>query len=461
MRYGIWESGRGMILSICRMSKPLNEICFCLFFYRYGFLNLHFKNHTLQPFTYICTMFRTKVAEAGKQHKVLTCLLSVLLGILIIFAIASGIYFGTKPNMPGNVDNLVSGIYFSNWSVYGAKHFPQDLDTANLSHVFYAFMKIDGNSGEVSLLDPWADVDMPVGNDKGALGLFARIKQKNRNLKLIMSIGGWGTAAQFAQATGDEAKLSKFVDSTIDLVKNHRFDGIDIDWEYPTSHQEGTQLVTLLGRLRERLDQLKEGLILTMASPASEDHCRHIDFPATDRLLTYWNVMAYDFAGSGFSQKTGYHSNLYGSNGDTSLNVDDIMKFYAARVDRRKIILGMPLYGRSFNKPAAPQIGSEFSREASNGADTVNYGEIDKHAERFDSEKVAAYAYKDADDVFITYDSPQCASVKASYIKDNGFGGGFWWDSKGESKEKDRKMVGTFVEALGGSRKLNDTKNWV
>ncbi|PVH15264.1 uncharacterized protein CXQ87_003102 [Candidozyma duobushaemuli] len=365
-----------------------------------------------------------------------------------------------RNNSESSNQSIVSGIYFSNWSVYGAKHFPSALDSKNLSHVFYAFMKIDGSSGEVTYSDEWADVQMPIDNKEGALGSFAAIKKDNRELKLLMSIGGWGTSAQFTQIASDEAKLSKFVESSVALVEKHNLDGVDIDWEYPTNAQEGRQLVNLLQRLRKKLDKLHGGLLLTIASPASEDHSQYIDFPATDKLVNYWNVMAYDFAGSGWSQKTGYHSNLYGDNGDTSLNVDQIVSYYASRVDSKKIILGMPLYGRTFSKPAEPKVGVEFSKEAS-GDGTLNYGEINANDENFDKDRVAAYAYSKSENLLVTYDNQQSASAKADYVKDRKLGGGFWWDSKGESKDKDRKLVGKFVDALGGSGVLDKSKNWV
>lgn len=401
------------------------------------------------------------MTERERLHKPGYILLICLLLLAVITIPIICMKATNKSNQPGQASqSAVSGIYFSNWSVYGAKHYPSALDSENLSHVYYAFMKINGETGEVSYSDEWADVQMPIDGKEGALGLFAAIKQNKRNLKLVMSIGGWGTSAQFAQTTGDERKLLKFVDTTVALVEKHRFDGVDIDWEYPTTKQEGAQLVGLLQRLRNKLDSLRRGLILTIASPASESHAEFIDFDATDRLVNYWNVMAYDFAGSGWSQKTGYHSNLYGDNGDTSLNVDQIVQFYTGKVQPGKIILGMPLYGRSFSKPAQPKVGAEFSK-GSSGDGTVNYRDIDAKYEKFDHDKVSAYAFNKDEDVFITYDNHESAVKKAEYVKAKGLGGGFWWDSKGESQDKDRKLVGKFVNTLGGSRVLENTENWV
>ena len=56
----------------------------------------------------------------------------------------------------------ISGTYFASWSIYQHKHFVTDLPVADITHVFYAFMKIDPNTGEVQLGDSWADAEIDV-----------------------------------------------------------------------------------------------------------------------------------------------------------------------------------------------------------------------------------------------------------------------------------------------------------
>ncbi|GEQ71155.1 hypothetical protein JCM33374_g4836 [Metschnikowia sp. JCM 33374] len=223
----------------------------------------------------------------------------------------------------------VSAVYFSNWSVYEAKHFANNLPVNKVSHVFYAFMKIDAKSGSVSLSDQWADTQLPMQDGlKGSLSVLYALKKKNRSLKVVMSIGGWGTHDAFVGVMKKSYRIKNFVSTAISLVKKYKFDGIDIDWEYPGNSKEAMQMVHLLSMLRESLTAISPDLILTVAAPAIPDKISKLLVADMDRYLTFWNIMCYDFSGEAWSTLTGYHSNLFGANGANELNGDEAIEKY-------------------------------------------------------------------------------------------------------------------------------------
>lgn len=343
--------------------------------------------------------------------------------------------------------------------MYQRKHFAKDLPIQQLTHVFYAFIGIDPATGRVKLTDEWADAQLPMaaatgGKVTGSLQQLFTIKKVQRKLKVLMSIGGWGTAHLFSAVVLDPAKLAKFVSSTVEMVSEYGFDGVDIDWEYPKDQHEGRLLESLLQKLRQALDP---SLLLTIAAPGGNEQLAQLNLQQLDRHLSFWNIMCYDFAGSSWSTKTGFHSNLFGHNGDNGLNCDDILKTYlAGGVPLSKLVLGMPLYGRKFSQPHSPAPGQPFQK---GGAEDIIDYKLLNGKEEFDPRKVAACQFDRATATWVSYDNVQSAKIKAQYVKSNGLAGGFWWDSAGDSSDAEKSLVMNFVNQLGGPEVLEDSIN--
>lgn len=83
------------------------------------------------------------------------------------------------------------------------------------------------------------------------------MKLKQRNLKVLLSVGGWTYSqnGHFGFVT-DAGKRARFVSDAVKLVEDYGFDGIDIDFEYPSNAAQGDGLASLLSELRTALDNL-------------------------------------------------------------------------------------------------------------------------------------------------------------------------------------------------------------
>lgn len=182
-------------------------------------------------------------------------------------------------------------------------------------HLFLSFMT-----------DEWADLQLPYAGDNtstpgnnvyGNVKQMFLLKKKNRSLKTLLSIGGWSYREHFAPMLASEKSRQNFADSAADLVANLGFDGIDIDYEYVDGANQAEQMVDLLQRLRSGLDALGHAInatapfIISYASPAGKDHYTQLALREMTPFLDFYTFMAVDYMGPGFSNHSGYLSNLY------------------------------------------------------------------------------------------------------------------------------------------------------
>lgn len=211
----------------------------------------------------------------------------------------------------------------------------------------YAFADVRPETGEVILSNVQID----------ALKKLFVHKKTNRNLKVLLSIGGYTYGANITRPASTLQGRQKFAQSAVSLLKDLGLDGIDVDWEYPSSPKEGEDLVALLAACRQKLDQYASSLpqvphfLLTIASPAGPSSFPNYPFEKIDPYLDFWNLMGYDFAGA-WDQLSGHQANIYPSPKSSHANqfsVDSAVRYYLSRgVLPGKIVLGMPLYGRAF-----------------------------------------------------------------------------------------------------------------
>lgn len=379
----------------------------------------------------------------------------------------------------GGGQGIRSVAYFVNWAIYGRNHQPQEIPVDQLTHVLYAFANVRPETGEVYLTDSWSDVEKHYPTDSwndvgtNAYGCVKQLflhKKRDRNLKVLLSIGGWTYSSNFAQAASTPAGRKMFADSAVKIMEDVGFDGLDVDWEYPKNEAEANDWVSLLAETRAALDaaankrQNKPKFLLTVACPAGPQNFEKLKVADMDKYLDFWNLMAYDYAGS-WDQKAGHQANLYPSQSDpgcTPFSTEAALQFYTSHgVHPSKMVLGMPLYGRTFQNTAGP--GSAYSGigEGSWEQGIWDFKVLPKEGctEQYDAQLGASWCYRTDSQMMISYDTAQMIQVKAQYAKQKQLGGGMWWETSGDRKVGAGSLIETFVNSYGGAHALAEEQN--
>lgn len=276
-----------------------------------------------------------------------------------------------------------------------------------------------------------------------------------------------------ARATGLEFAFSLTTLSTrqpiLTLDVPGGFDGIDIDWEYPTDANQAANFVALLAAVRQAMDEYAAEhapgyhFLLTVASPAGPKNYNNMDLPGMASYLDYFNLMAYDYAGS-WDTTSGNQANLYyepGNPNATKFSTEQAVTDYvAAGVPASKIVLGMPIYGRAFDETAG--IGLPYTGIGSgsweNGVWDYKVLPLTGATVVTDSNAGATYSYDPSTKQLVSYDTPGMVATKVEYLLGKGLAGSMFWEASADRTDS-QSLISTSFGSLGGAGALDSSQN--
>ncbi|CAI5472909.1 unnamed protein product [Closterium sp. Yama58-4] len=323
--------------------------------------------------------------------------------------------------------------YFVNWAGMD----PSVIPAASLTHVFYAFALVDATTYQVVPSNPAVDVTQ---------GLYLRfnsaLKTANPAIKTLLSIGGYSAGtATFTNAASSPSSRSAFIQSAIHFARSYNFDGLDIDWEYPTGQM--ALFSALLTDFRAAIESEaassgKPKLLLTAAVSAYEPTVTQAyNVPTLNNTLDFVNIMTYYLHGS-WEAKTGMHTALEDLS-NPQLSLKGAMAAWVSRgLARSKAMLGLAMYGRTWTLAStsstgvgAAATGPGLAGSVSREAGVLFYREISQmvatggYKATLHTPSSSMYAVKG--NQWVGYDNPSTITTKVNYAKAQSFGGWFFW----------------------------------
>ena len=258
----------------------------------------------------------------------------------------------------------------------------------------------------------------------------------------------------FSDATATAQGREKLAQSMLELMDQHGFRGIDLDWEYPGSSMGGLKhrendwdnYLSLMELLRVELDAREaatgKDYILSVALGANKSLINAVDGTRLSSLVDQVNLMTYDF--TGFDRTTGHHAALY-PDGDNPLGAAYVVQAYADRgIPKSKMQLGAAFYGRAWRQVPSSNNGLG-QRAATTGNKVYTQGQIQEllasgSTQRyFDQAAQSPWLYDGS--TFISYEDAESMAAKAAYIRQQGLLGVSCW-------ALDQDVTGTLVQTL-------------
>ena len=404
--------------------------------------------------------------------------------------------------LAGQAEAKHLGCYYGVWAYTRpgmGEFWPEDIDVSLCDVIYYGFGNVLNDTYEVCSWDPWFDMSMEIdGGDMSIPNCIQErdgiqwppgcttdsgleychhdgmrrtiaLKQKNPNLKVLFSVGGWTAGGWiFSQMAQTEGTRLMFIRSAVHFLKHFGFDGLDLDWEFPaydmlpevpTDPNDKYHFTSLMKEMRESFD--KDGLLITFAAAADPYKANNAyEIEKVHQYVDWINIMNYDYGGA-WDKFTGIDAPLYGrweegfqGHPHYEFSIHATVQYYLNKgVPSEKLSLGLHTEAKGFvlknnddNGIYCPAVGSPnmtFSRQEgwlnyyevlqffyNDTIEDANYQDMKPGIENWnfftDGCYMSPYAYQGQ--FWVSYDDEISVDLKARYANHHKLKGAFVWE---------------------------------
>jgi chitinase len=319
--------------------------------------------------------------------------------------------------------------------------------TGELTHIIFSFCHLRGNQ-----------LHLDNARDTATIQKLVALKQTRPDLKVILSLGGWGGCKTCPDVFATEEGRTEFVRSVKDLTNSFHTDGIDLDWEYPALvnvpgypfyPEDKDHFTALIRLLRKELGEDKE---ISFAAGGYTDYLKtSIDWKNVSPLVDYINLMTYDLV-NGYATSTGHHTPLY-STAEQVESTDHAVRYLdSLGVPLRKIAIGLAFYGRVFGGVDSINDGlyrpCHFYRGVSYRDQAAWLSADSGWTYHWDAIAEAPWSYNARKGLMASYDDTASVRLKTLYALHKGLAGVMFWQLT-----DDRFFSGGLLDAIDKAKR--------
>ncbi|EGC36369.1 hypothetical protein DICPUDRAFT_91849 [Dictyostelium purpureum] len=290
---------------------------------------------------------------------------------------------------------------------------------------------------------------------QGLLGGLRKLKEKNPNLVISLSIGGRELSQPFHELVKSSEKRTTFANGVADILKRFPMIGeIDLDWEYPGGDggsEDPQNYAELIKKVKSTLSSnSRDDVKISIAAAGDIDKIKAANIPLLmEAGVSYIKIMTFDFFGTPWSDSLAHHTNLKSNPQDKkSYGIDVVVNYLIKElnVPSKSLFIGFAAYSRNA-KNAEISSSSPLSGNCSPHEGTTigtfesgvteyydilyNYLDLNsksgKNGFSLYTDKVgdADFLYNPRSRVFMSIDTPRSVKSKGEYVVRNNLGGLF------------------------------------
>lgn len=295
-----------------------------------------------------------------------------------------------------------------------------------LTHIIFSFCHLKGNQ-------------LTVDNARDTLTIqrLVALKSRNPQLKVMLSLGGWGGCEPCSDVFSTDSGRGEFAQSVKNLMDYFNADGLDLDWEYPAisgypghkfTPDDKPNFTKLVVQLRKTLGRKSE--ISFAAGGFTTYLVQAIEWKQVMPLLDRVNLMTYDLV-HGYSKVTGHHTPLY-STPNQRESVDNAIHFLdSIGIPRNKMAIGAAFYARIFENVENVNDGLYQAGKFKRGVPFKMYPTVLSADSGFvyhwDPVAKAPWLYNATQKLFVTYDDTTSMRLKTAYTAEKKLNGIMFW----------------------------------